>query len=252
MNVWIFLGEMLGTATLLLIGNGVVSNVLYKKTGGHKGGIIAIAIGWGLAVLMGVIVAQKIGDGQGGAGWAELNPAVSMANAVMGAHGAGLVGVGAFFGAIGSQILGAIIGQSCVSIMYWHAAAKEDAETVRATFCTSSIVPNKKISNIFTEFLGTTVLVFAIITLFVIGPKHGGGINPLLGGSMVALVVTGIGLSFGMTGWAINPVRDLIPRIMYQFAPYKNKTKANWSYAWIPVIAPMSAGALVGAIALLF
>ncbi|MCP4336869.1 MAG: aquaporin family protein [Mycoplasma sp.] len=252
MNLQLFLGEMFGTATLILIGNGVVSNVLYKKTGGSKGGIIAIAVGWGLAVLMGIIVAQKIGDGHGHPGWAELNPAVSMANAVIGAHGAGAVGVGAFFGAIGAQSVGAIIGQGCVTVMYWHAAASEEADTIKSTFTTSSIVPKKPITNIFTEFLGTTVLVFAVIALFVIGPKHGGSIKPLVGGAMVALVVTGIGLSFGMTGWAINPVRDLIPRIMYQFTPYKNKTKANWSYALIPVLAPMAAGAMVGAIALAF
>ncbi len=237
-----FVGEMLGTALLILIGNGVVANVLYKKTGGSKGGPFMITFGWGLAVLVGVMVAQAVGAP------AQLNPAVTMGMAVQGALGTGLKAVGIFFGLIGGQIVGAFIGQLFVTIMYWKHSQEEDAETVRWTHCTDTTKPDSYLNSLFGEFSGTLVLVGTVMAIFVVG-KQTGSVSPFIGGLLVALVVTAIGLSHGVTGWAINPVRDLIPRIMYQFTPYKNKTSANWKYAWVPVLSPLMAGAFAGAFA---
>ncbi|TCG10774.1 MIP/aquaporin family protein [Mycoplasma todarodis] len=237
-----FVGEMIGTAILLLIGNGVVANVLYKKTGGSKGGAFMIAFGWGIAVLAGVMVAQAIGAP------AQLNPAVTMGMAVQGALGTGSSAVAQFFGLIGGQIVGAIIGQLMVTAMYWKHSIEEDAETIRWTHCTDTTQPKSYLSSLFAEFSGTLVLVGTVLVIFVVGKQHG-TVSPYIGGLLVALVVTGIGVSHGVTGWAINPVRDLVPRIMYQFTPYKNKTNANWKYAWVPVLGPLMAGALAGAFA---
>lgn len=240
MSLEIFLGEMLGTAALILIGNGVVTNCLYKKTAGSKTGLVALAIGWGLAVLIGVSISFAFG------GPGQLNPAVSLAMWIQGSLGNGASAAAFFFGAIGSQILGAIIGQLCVMAIYWNQSKDEDAQTIRWSHCTAPIDNKKVLTNLFTEFLGTTVLIIMIFIVFTIGKNK--VTNNYLGALIIGLCVTGIGFSFGTTGWAINPVRDLIPRIMYQLTPYKNKTSANWSYSWIPVLGPLTAGSLVGLI----
>lgn len=241
MNVWIFLGEMLETAALILIGNGVVTNCLYKKTDGSGGGLITIACGWGLAVLVGVLISFAFGAP------GQLNPAVTLAMWIQGALGSGLIAAGKFFAIVASQVLGAIIGQLCVMTIYWNQSKDEDAKIVKWSHCTSPKDNKKPITNLFAEFLGTSVLITAVFILFVVGKNQTN--NLYLGASMVALVVVGIGLSFGITGWAINPVRDLIPRIMYQLTPYQNKTSAGWSYSWIPVVGPFAAGAIIGLIA---
>ncbi len=239
-----FLGELVGTALLILIGNGVVANVLYKKTGGSKGGALMICMGWGIAVLTGALAAQAIGSP------AQLNPAVTIGMLTGGQFQGTSAGIaGQFFGLIGGQIIGAVIGQLMVTTLYWEHSKNEDAETIRWTHCTDTTHPGKFLRSGVAEFIGTLILVLSIFFIFVIGKDVKNSLNPAIGGMMVAVIVTGIGVSHGVTGWAINPVRDLVPRIMYQFTPYKNKTDANWKYGIIPVAAPLLGGVVAGGLA---
>ncbi len=236
----IFAGETLGTLVLILMGNGVVSNVLYKRTGGSKGGIIAITAGWGFAVFLGIIVANCFSTG------GHLNPAVSFAQMTM-----GNLSFVEFIIYISSELFGAILGQIIVMLVYWQHTKENEAEIVRATHCTTPT--HKRVwTNFLAEFVGTAVLVGLAV-----GLSKSFGNNSTIKNIMgfiaplsMALVVFSIGLSLGgTTGYAINPARDLMPRLVYQFTPYMNKTKANWSYAWIPVLAPITAGVIVGAFA---
>ncbi len=236
----IFAGETLGTLVLILLGNGVVANVLYKKTGGAKGGIIAITAGWGFAVFLGVIVANCFATG------GHLNPAVTFAMLT-----SGEINLTQFVVYISSELLGATIGQILVIAIYWQHAKENPPTIVKATHCTSP-THRKALTNFLSEFIGTTVLVGLAVGL---SKSFGDNeiitkIMSFIGPLSMALVVFSIGLSLGgTTGYAINPARDLMPRIVYQLTPYKEKTKADWKYSWIPVIAPISAGVMVGAFA---
>jgi glycerol uptake facilitator protein len=235
-----FIAEILGTMLLILLGNGVVANALLAKTKGGDAGIVGIAIAWGLAVYVGVLVAGPYSG-------AHLNPAVSIGLAVAGEFEWSLVPI-----YILGQCLGAALGSILVVLVYRsHYLETEDLDMKLFTFANMPAIPNV-FHNVMTELIGTFVLIFAV--LYIAGPELRlvGMEDATLGlGSLgalpVALVVVVIGFSLGgPTGYAINPARDLIPRIMHSILPIGKKRDGLWSYAWIPVVAPIL-GAIVAA-----
>lgn len=224
----IFLSEFVGTMILILLGNGVVANVVLKKTNGNNSGWIVITFGWAIAVFTGVFIAAK-GSG------AHLNPAVTIAFAWLGKIGWAKVGE-----YLAGQILGAMAGSLLVWLSYYkHFQETEDGAAKLAVFATMPAI-NTPVYNFITEAVGSFVLIFGV--LFMASPAASLGSLDAL---PVALLVLGIGLSLGgPTGYAINPARDLAPRIMHAILPIPSKIKSGWGYSWIPVVAP-----LVGAIA---
>jgi glycerol uptake facilitator protein len=228
-----FLGEFLGTAILIILGDGVVANVLLTKTKGNNSGWIVITFGWAMAVFVAVFVASWYS-------YAHLNPAVTIGMAIVEKMEWGLV-----MEYIGGQFAGAIAGAIIVWITYKdHFDETENADIKLGVFCTAPNI-RKPISNVVTEIVGTFILVFG--ALHILPPASSmGGLDALT----VALLVLGIGLSLGgPTGYAINPARDLGPRIVHFFLPIKNKRDSDWGYSWIPVIGPILGGVLA---ALLF
>ncbi|MFU8798059.1 MAG: MIP/aquaporin family protein [Gammaproteobacteria bacterium] len=221
------LAEFIGTALLVLLGNGVVANVLLAKTKGHNSGLIVIAIGWAMAVFIAVSsVAVYSG--------AHINPVVSIALAMTGKFS--WIHVPAY---ITAQMLGGMLGALLVWLMYRrHFDATSEADLKLAVFCTRPAIRSFS-SNLFSEVLATFVLVFAL--LHMASPQLGlGAIDAL----PVALVVLGIGVSLGgTTGYAMNPARDLAPRIIHALLPISGKRDSDWGYAWIPVV-----GSVVGAV----
>ena len=223
-----FIAETIGTAILILLGNGVVANVLLKGTKGNGGGLISITIAWGLAVFVAVFMTAE-------ASGAHLNPAVSVGLALAGKFA--WADVPAY---VLAQMLGAAIGAALVWVMYrLHYVATEDSLAKRATFCTDPAIPHR-FQNLASEVIGTFVLIFGV--LLITGAKVGdldtslGAVDAL----PVALLVVVIGLSLGgTTGYAINPARDLGPRIMHHLLPIPGKTSSDWGYAWIPVVGPL-------------
>ena len=228
-----FLAEIVGTFMLILLGNGVVANVVLKDTKGHDSGWIVICLAWGLAVFVAVFIVSAISG-------AHINPAVTIGLAVAGSFEWAMVP-----GYILAQMIGAALGTSVVWLMYKdHYDATEDKEGKRATFCTSPAIPNKA-SNFFSELVGTFALVLGV--LFITGAKVGDTSASLgsLDALPVALLVTVIGLGLGgTTGYAINPARDLGPRIMHQLLPIKDKGDSDWGYSWVPVLGPITGAAL--------
>ncbi|MEO8172720.1 MAG: MIP/aquaporin family protein [Sediminibacterium sp.] len=227
----IFLSEFIGTMILILLGNGVVANVVLNKTNGNNSGWIVITFGWAIAVFTGVFIAAK-GSG------AHLNPAVTLAFAWLGKIEWDLVPV--YFG---GQILGAMAGALLVWLTYIkHFEATEDGAAKLAVFATMPAIKSP-VANFITEAVGSFVLIFGV--LYMAAPASSLGSLDAL---PVALLVLGIGLSLGgPTGYAINPARDLAPRIMHAILPIPAKIKSGWGYSWIPVIAPM-AGAIIAAV----
>jgi len=222
--------EFLGTALLLLFGSGVVANVLLAKSKGFNGGWIVIALGWGMAVFCGVFFAAPYSG-------AHLNPAVTI----------GLAAVGKFEWAdapayILAQLAGAMLGSGLAWLTYKkHFDETEDAGLKMAVFCTSPAIRHH-FYNLVTEIVGTFILILGV--LYIVGPESKLG---ALEAVPVAFLVLAIGLSLGgPTGYAINPARDLGPRIMYTLLPIKGKAGSDWAYAWIPVIGPVL-GALLAA-----
>jgi glycerol uptake facilitator protein len=228
----IFLSEFLGTAILIAFGNGVVANVVLNKTKGQNSGWIVIAFGWGIAVFVGVYVAAKYSG-------AHLNPAVTIALLYLKKISWDVVPQ-----YLGGQLLGAMTGSVVVWLSYLqHYKATENAELILATFATSPAIKSSK-HNFLTEFLATFVFVLSI--LFIVAPSNSLGSLDAL---PVALLVLGIGLSFGgPTGYAINPVRDLGPRIMHQLLPISHKGTSDWKYAVVPVLAPLAGGLLAAVV----
>jgi glycerol uptake facilitator len=224
----IFLSEFLGTAILLAFGNGVVANVVLNKTKGHNSGWIVIAFGWGIAVFTGVFVAARYSG-------AHLNPAVTIALLYLKKISWNVVP-----DYLAGQLLGAMAGSTVVWFSYLqHYKATENAESILATFSTSPAIKSSGY-NFLTEFLATFVFVLSV--LFIVAPSNTLGSLDAL---PVALLVLGIGLSFGgPTGYAINPMRDLGPRIMHQLLPISNKGSSEWRYAWVPVFGPLAGGLL--------
>jgi glycerol uptake facilitator protein len=224
-----FLSEFIGTAFLMLLGSGVVANVLLAKTKGNNSGLIVIALAWAIAVFVGVYIATASGG--------HLNPAVTIADAVKTGNWSKVPVY------IPAQMLGAMSGTFIMWLAYrQHFDATTDADLQLAVFCTSPAIPNT-LNNLITEIIGTFVLVFGAFSI------SGAKINdvPISLGAVdalpVALLVLGIGLSLGgPTGYAINPARDLGPRIMHFILPIKNKRDSNWSYSWIPVVGPIIGG----------
>lgn len=222
--------EFTGTAILLILGNGVVANVVLNKTKGNNAGLIAITLGWAMAVFVAVFISAN-------ASGAHLNPAVTLALAIAGKFQWALVP-----GYCLAQLLGAMLGAGIVWLAYrQHFDATEDASTKLAVFSTSASIRSNT-DNFIAELVATAVYVIGV--LFITGPTQSlGSINAI----PVAFLVLAIGLSLGgPTGYAINPARDLGPRIMHALLPIKNKGNSNWGYAWLPVVAPM-AGAALGA-----
>jgi glycerol uptake facilitator protein len=228
----IFLSEFLGTAVLLSLGNGVVANVVLNKTKGHNGGWIVIAFGWAIAVFVGVFISAKSSG-------AHLNPAVTIAFAYL--HKISWNVVPQY---LAGQLLGAMAGSVIVWLTYLqHFKVTENAESLLAVFATSPAI-NSSPHNFLTEFLGTFVFILSV--LFIASPSNSLGSLDAL---PVALLVLGIGLSFGgPTGYAINPVRDLGPRIMHQLLPLTHKGSSEWKYAWVPVAGPLAGGLLAAII----
>jgi glycerol uptake facilitator protein len=233
----IFLWEMLGTAGLILLGAGVVANVVLKKTLGTGGGWLLINIGWGFAVFVGASIANPSG--------AHLNPAVTLG--LVAADRTEWADVPAYL--IG-QMVGAFIGAVLAWLTYkLQFDTHDEPENTRGIFCTGPTVPNYA-WNVVTEVIGTFVLVFWILLSpgATVGndgvPVFGNG---ALGYAAVAFVVISIGASLGgPTGYAINPARDLGPRIAYAVLPIKGKGSPEWNYSWVPVVGPIVGGVLAG------
>jgi len=233
-----FIAELIGTMLLILLGDGVVANVVLKDTKGNNGGWIVITTAWGLAVFVGVVVAGPYSG-------AHLNPAVTIALAIAGKFAWAKV-----VPYIIAQFAGACMGAFLVWIMYYdHFKRTNDPGLILAVFCTGPAVRNY-VSNIASEVIGAFVLLFTIF--YIAGAEITPAKTPIglgsIGAIPVALLVWVIGLSLGgTTGYAINPARDLGPRFMHMILPIKGKGTSDWAYAWIPVIAPL-AGASIAAI----
>jgi glycerol uptake facilitator protein len=237
-----FIAEFIGTMLLILLGDGVVANVVLKDTKGNNSGWIVITTAWGLAVFVGVVVAGPYSG-------AHLNPAVTIALAIAGKFAWAQVPL-----YIAAQFLGAMVGSFLVWVMYYdHFKRTNDPASILAVFCTGPAVRNY-ISNIASEIIGAFVLLFTIFYI------SGGQIVPTkvpiglgsVGAIPVALLVWVIGLSLGgTTGYAINPCRDLGPRIMHMILPIKNKGTSDWPYAWIPVLGPIAGASIAAGLYLL-
>lgn len=227
-----FAAELIGTAILLLLGTGVVANVALKHTNGANSGWIVITIGWAMAVFTGVFATAE-------ASGAHLNPAVTLALALTGKFDWGLVPV--YWAA---QLLGAMLGAGLTWLTYkQHYDATEDAGVIKGTFCTAPAIKHRWY-NLVTESIGTFLLVFGV--LLIAAPDSSLGALDAL---PVALLVLAIGLSLGgPTGYAINPVRDLGPRIMHAILPISHKGGSDWGYSWIPVAGPMIGSAAAAAV----
>lgn len=240
-----YLAEFIGTAILILLGNGVVANVCLKKTKGNDAGWIVIAAGWGMAVAMGVLIANHVSD-------AHLNPAVTIGLAAIGKFDTALIP-----GYLGAQMLGAIAGSCLVWLTYLpHWKETKAPASIQACFCTAPAIPHK-LGNILAELIGTAMLVFGVLAIGTIKGELEAGetvalatfFGTAIAPMFVGLLVFAIGMSLGgPTGYAINPARDLGPRIAHAILPIIGKGGSNWGYAWIPIVGPI-AGGVIGAVA---
>ncbi len=232
-----YLAEVVGTALLILFGDGVVANVLLNKSKGNGGGWIVITAGWGIAVMVGIYAVGTISG-------AHLNPAVSLALASIGEFKWELVP-----GYIAAQMAGAMIGAVLVWLSYlphWRETSDQGAKL--GIFCTAPGIRHTP-GNLICEIIGTAVLVFGALAIpskaNLVAEGWATGFGPLLMG----LLVFGIGLSLGgPTGYAINPARDLGPRIVHALLPIPGKGGSDWGYAWIPVVGPIIGGLLGAAL----
>jgi glycerol uptake facilitator protein len=237
-----FTAELIGTMFLILLGNGVVANVVLKGTKGNNAGWMVITTGWALAVFVGVVIATPFSG-------AHLNPAVTLALAIVGKFSWSLVGPYLL-----AQFIGAMLGSFLVWVVYIdHFKSTTDADTQLAVFSTSPAIRNL-LFNLLSEIVGTFVLVFVIFYFTnaeISNPKTPIGLGSI-GAIPVAFLVWAIGLSLGgTTGYAINPVRDFGPRIVHALLPIKEKGSSNWRYAWIPLIGPFIGAAIAAALYLM-
>ena len=223
-----FFAEFFGTAMIIVFGSGVVSNVLLTGTKGYNSGWIVISFGWAIGVFTGVLIAAPVSG-------AHLNPAVSLALVLAGKFSWSLLPL-----YVSAQILGAMFGAFLAWLAYKkHFDATSDADLKLAVFCTAPNIRSYGF-NVLTEVIATYVLALAV--LYMAAPEVGlGSLNAL----PVALVVLGIGLALGgPTGYAINPARDLGPRIMHFFLPIPGKRDSDWKYSWVPVVGPLIGASL--------
>jgi glycerol uptake facilitator protein len=236
----LLLAEAIGTMILVLLGDGVVANVVLSKTKGQNSGWIVVTVGWGVAVTIAVYAVGRISG-------AHLNPAVTI----------GLAAIGSFPwaqvpGYIAAQLVGGFAGAVLVWIAYYPHWADSDANGTLGVFATGPAIAHP-IGNFLNEVIGTAVLLFGILAIAAnaqtltrpgdidLSVVFSRGLQPLL----VGILVLGIGLSLGgPTGYAINPARDLGPRVAHAILPLRGKRDSDWRYAWIPVVAPIVGGAI--------
>lgn len=229
-----FLAELLGTMLLIVLGDGVVANVVLNKTKGQNSGWIVITAGWAFAVTVAV---YAVGSFSG----AHLNPAVTIGLASIGKFAWGSVPA-----YIAAQLLGAFIGAAIVWLAYLpHWSVTENQAAKLAVFCTAPAIRNP-VSSVITEIIGTAVLVLGVLAILTpknLSPDFGWNVG--LGPALVGIIVWAIGLSLGgPTGYAINPARDLGPRLAHAVLPIAGKGHSDWGYAWIPVVAPIIGGVI--------
>jgi len=226
------LGEFVGTAILMVLGDGVVANVVLNKTKGQNGGWIVITFGWAMAVFVGVFSVAK-------ASGAHLNPAVTLALAMTGKFD--WASLPLYFAA---QLAGAFTGGVFVWLVYrQHFDATDDANAKLAVFCTGPAIRHRGY-NLLSEIVATFIFVLAI--LFIVSPQNSLGALDAL---PVALLVLAIGLSLGgSTGYAINPARDIGPRLAHSVLPIKDKRNSDWGYAWVPIVGPMIGAAIAAGV----
>jgi glycerol uptake facilitator protein len=243
-----FTAEIIGTMMLVLFGNGVVANVVLARTKGNDGGWLLINAGWGVAVFIGAFCANQFSG-------AHINPAVSVAMCV-----AGKMTMGTMVTYIIAQFIGAMIGAALVYFFYrQHFDATDDPDAKLACFSTAPNIPNN-LQAFFCEVVGTFALIlpiFLMVTPTLVQGSEPAETDPILGlGSLgllpVALLVFGIGMSLGgTTGYAINPARDLGPRLVHAILPIHDKRDSDWEYAWVPVVGPIVGGILAAVVFLI-
>jgi len=229
-----FLAELLGTMLLIILGDGVVANVVLNRTKGQNSGWIVITTGWALAVMVAV---YAVGIFSG----AHINPAVTLALAAIGKFPWSLVPV-----YIAAQMIGAFLGATIVWLAYLpHWAATPDQPSKLAVFCTGPAIRSPG-ANLLTEIIGTAVLVLGVLAILTpknLNPDYGWNVG--LGPALVGVIVWAIGLSLGgPTGYAINPARDLGPRLAHAVLPVAGKGSSDWNYAWIPIAGPLIGGVI--------
>jgi glycerol uptake facilitator protein len=234
MQLDIFMAEVFGTMILILLGDGVVAGVLLAKSKANASGWIVITTAWAFAVFAGVVVAGPFSG-------AHLNPAVTLGLAVNSVLGGGTLDAALFVTYIAGEFVGAMIGAFLVFLHYYpHWAVTEDPGLKLAVFSTGPAIRNTA-WNFVSEVIGTFVLVFVIFT-FGNNNADAGGLGAV-GALPVAFLVLVIGLALGgTTGYAINPARDLGPRIMHAILPIPGKGSSDWAYSWIPVVGPLTGG----------
>lgn len=227
-NFAMIFSEFLGTMILIILGDGVVANVVLGKSKGNSSGWIVITTGWGFAVGMAVYIVGWVGG-------AHINPAVTI----------GLASIGAFPWAlvpayIAAQMLGAFVGAIIVYFAYHdHFAATDDADGILGVFCTAPAI-RSNVWNLVTEIIGTAMLLIGIL-----GILNSHNVMGSLGPLAIGILIWAIGLSLGgPTGYAINPARDLGPRIAHALLPIPGKRDSDWSYSWIPIVGPIIGGVL--------
>ena len=230
-----FLGEVVGTATLVLFGDGVVAGVLLNRSKAQNAGWVVVTFAWGLGVYMGVLAALAVEGGLG-----HINPAVTIGLATIGPEQFGFEWADVPV-LLAGEFIGAAIGATLVWLAYLpHWGETEDPGLKLAVFSTGPAIRNTG-ANLITEIIGTMILVFGILAL---GPASNALSLPLA----VGLLVVVIGMSLGgPTGYAINPARDLGPRIMHSILPIAGKGDSDWSYSWVPVVGPVIGG-IIGAL----
>jgi glycerol uptake facilitator protein len=238
-----FVAELLGTALLILLGGGVVASSVLKDTKSSGSGWMVITTGWAMAVFIGVFVSAPYSG-------AHINPAVTLALALEGSFP--WVDVPSY---ILAQLIGAMIGSGTVYMLFKdHFNETDNPAGKRAIFCTDPAIPNT-MRNLMSEIVGTFVLIIAVFYITGAELQSEKGVPVGLGavGAIpIAFVVWSIGISLGgLTGYAINPARDLGPRLMHFLLPIKGKTDSNWSYSWIPIVGPFIGAALATALHLM-
>lgn len=237
-----FVGELMGTLVLILLGNSVVANVILKGTKGENSGWMVITTGWALAVIMGVFTANLFGSAD-----AHINPAVTLAFSVINNDFSNL---GTY---VLAQMIGAFLGATLVWLNYLpHWKITEDPATKLACFATGPAIRSTG-ANFLSEVIGTTLLIICVVAISKLGNGVAGPIPAGIAPYLVGMLVWSIGLSLGgTTGYAINPARDAGPRLAHALLPISGKGTSDWSYAWIPAVAPLVGATLAALLLYLF